>query len=120
MRLDQFIKLQSLVEKLADVALVDADPATWAAAGLKASEMTQTMRGDAYWSRKMALSTISVLARVQGLIHQTQQLGDAPTPTPTPTADAEQDEQPNLEAEIAQAEKDAARVLAKVMGERRS
>lgn len=119
MRLDQFIKLQSLVEKLADVALVDADPATWAAAGLKASEMTQTMRGDAYWSRKMALSTISVLARVQGLIHQTQQVGNAPSP-PTPAADAEQDEQPNLEAEIAQAEKDAARVLAKVMGERRS
>jgi hypothetical protein len=118
MRLDQFIKLQSLVEKLADVALVDADPATWAAAGLKASEMTQTMRGDAYWSRKMALSTISVLARVQGLIHQTQQLGDAPTPT-TPATDAE-DEQPNLESEIAQAEKDAARVLARVMGERRS
>lgn len=118
MRLDQFIKLQALVEKLADVALVDADPATWAAAGLKASEMTQTMRGDAYWSRKMALSTISVLARVQGLIHQTQQVGDTPAPSAT-AADAE-DEQPNLEAEIAQAEKDAARVLAKVMGERRS
>lgn len=111
MRIDQFLKLQGLCEKLADVAITDADPATWAAAGLKASEMTQQMRGDAYWSRKMALSTISVLARVQGLIHSTQQFGD----TPPPSAPAAEDETPSLDAEIAQAEKDARVVLDRVM-----
>jgi len=118
MRIDQFLKLQALSEKLADVAIVDADPATWAGAGLTAGTMTQQQRGDAYWSRKMALSTISVLMRVQGLIHSTQQLGDTPPPG-APTAEPV-DEAPNLDTEIAQAEKDAARVLAKVMGERRS
>lgn len=112
MRVDQFLKLQTLSEKLADVAIVDADPATWAGAGLTAGTMTQQQRGDAYWSRKMALSTISVLVRVQGLIHSTQQFGDTP---PTAGAPAAVDEPPSLEAEIAQAEKDARVVLDRVM-----
>lgn len=113
MRVDQFLKLQALSEKLADVAIVDADPATWAGAGLTAGTMTQQQRGDAYWSRKMALSSISVLVRVQGLIHSTQQFGDTPPPG-APVADAV-DEPPSLEAEIAQAEKDARVVLDRVM-----
>lgn len=117
MRIDQFLKLQALSEKLADVAVVDADPATWAGAGLTAGTMTQQQRGDAYWSRKMALSTISVLMRVQGLIHSTQQLGDTP-PDRVPDGAPADDEPPSLEAEIAQAEKDAAKMLERVMSGR--
>lgn len=117
MRVDQFLKLQALSEKLADVAIVDTDPSTWAGAGLTAGGMTQQQRGDAYWSRKMALSTISVLVRVQSLIHSTQQLGDTP---PAASTDPAEDEPPSLDAEIAQAERDAAKVLAKAMGGRES
>lgn len=118
MRIDQFLKLQGLSEKLADVAIVDADPATWAGAGLTAGTMTQQQRGDAYWSRKMALSTISVLMRVQSLIHSTQQFGD--TPPPGAPAAEPADDAPSLDAEIAQAERDAKKLLAAVMGERKS
>lgn len=113
MRLDQFAKLQDLSEKLADVVITDVDPKSWAGAGLTAAAMTQTQRGDAFWSRKMALSSISVLVRVQGLIHATQQFGDTP-PSSVPVADPV-DEPPSLEAEIAQAEKDARVVLDRVM-----
>jgi hypothetical protein len=114
MRVDQFLKLQALSEKLADVVITDVDPVSWAGAGLTAAQMTQTQRGDAFWSRKMALSTISVLVRVQGLIHSTQQFGDTPPPAGAPAADPV-DEPPSLEAEIAQAEKDARVVLDRVM-----
>lgn len=113
MRLDQFAKLQDLSEKLADVVITDVDPRSWAGAGLTAAAMTQTQRGDAFWSRKMALSSISVLVRVQGLIHATQQFGDTPPPG-APTADPVE-EPPSLDAEIAQAERDAAKVLERVM-----
>lgn len=111
MRLDQFIKLQALSEKLADVVIMDADSVNWSGAGLTASNMDQQTRGDAYWSRKLALSSISVLRGVQGLIHTTQQYGD----TPPPSAPAAEDETPSLDAEIAQAEKDARVVLERVM-----
>jgi hypothetical protein len=112
MRLDQFLKLQALSEKLADVVILDADAVNWSGAGLTASKMDQQTRGDAYWSRKIALSSISVLRGIQGLIHSTQQFGDTP---PAPAGEPAQDEPPSLDAEIAQAEKDARAVLDRVM-----
>jgi len=118
MRQDQYLKLQALSEKLADVVITDADPATWTAAGLKASEMTQQQRGDAYWSRKMALSTVSVLMRVDALIGQQQGFGTTPPAAAEPGTPENEGAQ-QLDAEIAQAEKDAAAVLERVMSGRK-
>jgi len=115
MRQDQYLKFQALSEKLADAVLVDVDPSTWSAHGLTASEMTQQQRGDAYWSRKMALSSISVLMRVDSLIGQQQGFGTTP---PKPSAPEDEGTQ-QLDAEIAQAEKDAAKVLERVMSGRK-
>jgi hypothetical protein len=67
MRNDQYLKLKALSEKIADVALFDADPDNWVGAGKAAKKLTKEQRGNAYWCRKVALGTISVLMRVEAL-----------------------------------------------------
>ena len=68
MRDDQYLRLQTLSEKLADVCLFDADPDNWVGAGIAAKALTKEERGDAYWCRKVAASSLSVLGRVEHLI----------------------------------------------------
>jgi hypothetical protein len=67
MRKDQYLKLRMLSEKIADVAIFDADPDNWVGAGKAAKSLSKTQRGNAYWCRKVALGTISVLMRVEAL-----------------------------------------------------
>lgn len=72
MRQDQLIRLQALSEKIAEVAIFDADPDNWVGAGKPAKKLTKAARGNAYWCRKVAIGTISVLMRVGAVANSVQ------------------------------------------------
>ena len=107
MRADQFERLQLLQTKLVERALFDCDPDNWSGAGMKAADMTRDQRGDAHWSRKISVGTLSVLTKVVTLIGTTQGSFAAP---PSPEDPVEED----LDAEIATAEREAAALLDQV------
>jgi hypothetical protein len=105
-RQDQFEKLQTLSEKLADVVLTDADPENWVGNGLAPKDLTQQERGDAYWCRKMAVSTLSVMMRVEhlvGIVKEHRNIGYGAGEA------AERDSL--LDAEITSVEKEANKLL---------
>lgn len=106
MRQDQYLRLQELTEAIADVVIHDADPKHWIGQGKRPGELTKEQRGDAYWCRKIAISSISVLTRVESLIGQVQAAGAGTTPTQDGGADDP------LDAEVEAAEKEAAKLLA--------
>lgn len=101
MRTDQIQRLAELSEKLADAVILDADPERWVGYGKPASQMTKEERGDAYWCRKVASSTISVLLRVERVVQECRGGNDTGQP----------DEDAEMEKEVASAEKEAERLL---------
>lgn len=104
MRPDQKIRLADVAEKLAEVVIQDADPATWAASGVLLCDMTREQRGDAAWCRKTAIQSVALLVRVEQL-----------------NASAEGPKDPedlDTESEIKRAERAAAKLLEKVGGGR--
>lgn len=109
MRQDQFEKLQTLSEKLLDVALIDADPENWSGYGILPKDLTQQQRGDAYWCRKMAVSIFSVLNRAAALTYIVREQSNAGAGA---AAVAEQGSL--LDAEINAAEKEAEKLLDKL------
>jgi hypothetical protein len=104
MREDQYQKLQDLATKIADVAIHDADPDNWIGAMQPAKDLTREQRGDAYWCRKLAVSSLSVLVRVTSVVGQIQRNANAGT---TPVDDGDDD----LDGDIAAAEKEATALL---------
>lgn len=103
MRPDQASRLEALSERLAEQALLDADPANWTAAGKIGQDMTVEERGSAVWDRKLAVQTVSLLMRVE-VLRQSK---------PAPPSGISADDDP--EAEIRRAEKEAARLVAQAM-----
>jgi uncharacterized damage-inducible protein DinB len=61
MRPDQIAKIDDLVERLADVFIVEADPENWTAGGKLPCDMSKQERGDRHWDRKGAVGTATVL-----------------------------------------------------------
>jgi hypothetical protein len=109
MRQDQYERLQALEETLLDVFLDEASPDNWPGRGLKIGEMDAQTRGDLYWVRKTAASAGMLYTRVGAMIGASQGLG-----VTTPGAPAEGDadsEACQLDAEVAKAEKEAARLM---------
>lgn len=106
MREDQRKRLADLSEKLAETALMDADPENWTGNGQVPADLSQEDRGHAVWCRKLALSTLSVLASVARL-QADQPQADTP------------EEDDNVEDDIRKAESDAARLLKGVMADAR-
>lgn len=107
MRPDQLQRLQDLSESLADSFLSDADPSMWPASGKLAADMTREERGDAYWCRKMAMSTGGVLRYTLDLIQKVT--------VPTGGTPEEPGEQADLDARIRDAEKRAEAAMARVL-----
>jgi hypothetical protein len=111
MRQDQYERLQTLSENLADVFLVEADPANWTGKDTPLQQMTQQQRGDRYWEKKNAVATLSLISRVahlRGLI----QLGSQ---APDPNNPAAIEEPKNLlDEEITAAEKEASKLMNKL------
>lgn len=111
MRQDQYERLQALEEKLLDVFLDEASPDHWPGRGLKIGEMDAQTRGDLYWVRKTAASAGMLYTRVGAMIGVAQGQGPGvaqPTGAPEGEADSEATQ---LDAEVAKAEKEAARLM---------
>lgn len=100
MRPDQIERLKDLQERLCEVVLVDADPINWTGNGRPPMDLDRDERGDAYWCRKMAVSSLAVFSRVSEVVAMTQ--ADRP-----PGENGED----HLDQHIARAEKEAARLL---------
>jgi hypothetical protein len=115
MRDDQYLRLQALEEKLTEQFLTEADPDNWTGTGILPKDLTQQDRGDRYWCKKNAVATISLTIRIGSLIGMVQRAGAT-----TPAADEGEggDGAGLLDAELAAAETEAKRLLAKM--ERRS
>lgn len=114
MREDQITKLKELSEKLADVVLTDTDPDNWSGNGIAPSLLSQQERGDAYWCRKMAVASLSVLHRVNSLT-------DPARNGQNPALDkvAQSHEEKLLDAEISAAEREAGHLLDKMLQKER-
>lgn len=108
MRTDQYEKLQALSERLTDVFLDEADPDNWPGKGLDLQTMDKATRGDRYWSKKNAAATVMLLGRVHSLVDVIQR-ASAGANDPAQGAVAEGEDE--LDAEIAAAEIEAARLL---------
>jgi uncharacterized protein YlxW (UPF0749 family) len=96
--------MQALSEEIAEVAINDMNPKNWSAHGILPKDMTKEERGDAYWSRKMAVATIMVLTRVAAL-KNTISAGRAPE---------DDEEETSLDEEITKAETEAKQLLDEV------
>jgi hypothetical protein len=117
MREEQYQRLKSLSEKLTDVVLDEADPASWPGDGMTTetwrkleaadAKEAQRIRGDRYWSKKNAAATLSLLTKIytiSGIIERS-----APAP-----AGEGNDQDDDLDKEIRDAEKEATKILKKV------
>ncbi|MFM9434615.1 hypothetical protein ACFDR9_001675 [Janthinobacterium sp. CG_23.3] len=113
MRQDQYEKLQALAEKLTDAFIAEADPDSWPGAGLGPAAMDQQTRGDRYWCKKNAAATLSVIVRTTSLIGIIQQRSAAGAPDGV-QQQPQDDEETGLDAEVKAAEKEAAKLLAKM------
>lgn len=113
MRQDQYEKLQALTEKLTDVFLQEADPDKWPGHGIETGQMDQQTRGDRYWCKKNAAATLTVIMKTSNLVGVIQQHSAAGESSGAAVGD-EKPEEDSLDAEIAAAEKEAAKLLDQV------
>lgn len=109
MRDDQYIRLQSLGEKLTDQFLFEADPVNWPADGVHPKDMTQEDRGNRYWCKKNAVATVSLTLRIESLLGKLQ--GSLLNPATPGAPEGEDAAQGLLDAEIAEAERQAKALL---------
>lgn len=107
MRADQYERLQALSVKLTDHFIEEANPDGWPGAGVPISQMDSKTRGDAYWCRKVAAGTLSLIMRITNLTGKIQEdsadkgAGGA----------AVEDEDQDIDREVASAERTAASLL---------
>lgn len=106
---DQLIRLESLRDKLMERAIVDADPANWAAGDKAPKDMTREERGDAKWCRGLAINTVSLAMQVQRLMLNPTAGGALVPDKMDPEPEAQEE---TIEAEVARFEEAAAQVLA--------
>lgn len=111
MRQDQYERLQKLGEELMDVFLAEADPKAWPGAGMPAASMDAQTRGDRYWVKKNAAASGMLYTRVENMIGATQVGGGTTLGVPSDEA-AQAEHETQLDAQIARAEKEAARLMA--------
>lgn len=114
MRQDQYERLQALSEQLMDVFLEEGTPASWPGHGLASAAMDAKTRGDRYWVKKNAAATGMLFTRVESMIVQQQGPGTTPplVPGAEPADGAETaGDGEQLDAEIARAERQAAKLL---------
>lgn len=106
---EQYIKLKALSTKVAEVVLFDADPANWIGNGVAPKDLTKEQRGDAYWCRKLAVSSLSVFGRlinISDTIQDHSSRGNG-------AAEVEPEDD-TLDAEIDAAEKAASKLMDKL------
>ncbi|WP_223621170.1 hypothetical protein [Lysobacter sp. ESA13C] len=110
MRDDQYLRMQALEEKLTEQFLTEADPVNWSGDGVLPKHMTQDERGDRYWCKKNAVATISLTIRIGSLLGMIQRRGETTPADGDPAAEGEG----LLDAEIADAEREAKKMLTRL------
>lgn len=93
-------------EKLTDVFLSEADPDNWPGSGWNPQQLTKEQRGDRYWSKKNAVATLSIISKIAQLTTVIQESSAAGLGSANVV-----DDEDGLDAEIRQAEKEAAKLL---------
>lgn len=68
MRQDQWLKLQELEERLADVFIAEADPNVWPGHGTPSAKLSAEDRKERYQFKRAAAETAQLLVRTQALI----------------------------------------------------
>ena len=109
MRVDQWQRLQAIAEKVAEIAIVDCDPDNWAHSDTPSKKLTRDQRGDAYWSRRQAIATCGVLARIHHLVMNHNVIGDNST-----AGSPEDNPEQTLERMVREAEKQGAELMDRV------
>lgn len=101
-----YARLKHVAEKLAVVAISDADPANWDAPGITPGAMTQKQRGDAYWCRKLAAQTLTVLTKVMTVTGTIERATNSDEPPDFEAADAKR-----VNRQVATARREAKKML---------
>lgn len=94
-----------------DVFLDEADPGHWPGQGIKVGAMDAKTRGDLYWVRKTAASAAALYLRVQSMVARTQHAGEGTTPAAGEVGEGEDGEPAEMDREIAQYEREAAKLI---------
>lgn len=103
MRPDQRKRLEELSEKLIEVVLEEADPDFWPGAGQSLADVDQETRGNRYWCKKNAQASFVLVGSIEKLTANTKEaLGRDPYKVP------------EMDRQIAQAEKLAEKMLGKL------
>lgn len=111
MRMDQLQRLQALSEGMAEVVISEMDTGNWPGAGKPLAEITKEERGDRYWCKKNAAASLTLLVK---LLSVTGMVARANSGMLTPEAPGD-DEQPDLDRQIADAERKAEAMLKRAM-----
>lgn len=104
---DYKTRLTALCDKLTGVVLTESNPDNWPGAGKASADLTKDERGDRYWEKKNAAATLTLLVKIHSLIGMHNRGG-------TP-ADPESTVESKVDKQIAKAEADAQRIVAKAM-----
>jgi hypothetical protein len=110
MRPDQAEKLEAIIDRLADVFIVEADPANWTADGVMPRDMTQAQRGDRHWDRKGAVGTAGVLNHALNLHKHWRERAAL-----SPSGELPADEAEDLDQTIRKAERRAEQIASKAV-----
>ena len=119
MREDQYIRLQALGEKLAEAFIAEADPDQWSGAGKTPQEMDKGERGDRYWCKRNAAATGALFLRVGSMVSMIQRDSGGAGGAGEVVPEGSESGEGLLEEEIAQAEKEGARLLDETLRKQR-
>ncbi len=119
MRADQYQRLQALGEKLIDVALDEADPATWPGHGIPAHRLNRKPLQERYQCKRNAAATMALCMKVYSLTGHIERNGGVGEPPPAAVEDGEASFRDELEAEVTAAEKEAAALLERLQSRTR-
>lgn len=90
--------------------IFDANPEHWTAPGKIAKDLTQQERGDAYWCRKLASASLSVLTKVLVVTGMAERRLASNAPDPI----GDDGDAGSLDKEIRRAEREAAKILKRI------
>lgn len=86
---DQLERFRALSVKVADAALIHADPENWTGHGIPPCDMDKETRGNAKWDLALAAQSLSVLIRVLQIAGISEGVEDPHEPVDPYTAEKE-------------------------------
>ena len=111
MRSDHLERIIELEEKLVETFLIEADPDEWPGHGIAPAAMDRETRGDQFWCKRNAAATIALIARVQSIVHAKERSDE------TSRKGYDDPAKDDINNEIQEAEKEAAKLMKRIQGE---